>query len=211
MCDKNITISNNNYSCWENKKTTRDEREIIDYLKLNNQLINNKQILHIGIGNSEFGQIFYNKTKLIDGVTITGNERKKGETLQCYNNIYLCNKYNINDMKKKCTNNYDIIIDQGIKCYTCCDKHFEDLFDFYVKKLNENGTIIISLYGMNWSGYDLFTKIKTGLIKQTRDGPNKQKNIFTMSELNKFKKKYNFDVEQINNILFLKFKKKISF
>ena len=36
MCDKNISISeNNNFSCWENKETTKDETEIIKYLKNN--------------------------------------------------------------------------------------------------------------------------------------------------------------------------------
>ena len=36
MCDKNITITeNSNFSCWEHKGTTRDEREIIDYFKPN--------------------------------------------------------------------------------------------------------------------------------------------------------------------------------
>lgn len=72
MCDKNITISeNSNFSCWENNETTRDEKEIIDYLKNNLHIIKNKKILHMGIGNSELGLTFYKYAKYIDGMTIS--------------------------------------------------------------------------------------------------------------------------------------------
>ena len=143
MCDKNISIDiNNNYSFWENHNTSRDEKEIIDYLQQNLNIIKNKKILHIGIGNSELGLIFYKEAKYIDGITISGLEKKNAIKNKCYRNVYICNKYNINDMKIKVIDDYDIIIDQGLKQYTCCQKHFEDLFKFYIEKINIQGLLI---------------------------------------------------------------------
>ena len=141
MCDKNISISeNNNFSCWENKETTKDETEIIKYLKNNLNIIKNKKVLHVGIGNSELGLTFTKYASLIDGITISTLEKNKGVNYNCYRNIHIYNKYNSNDMGK-ILDNYDVIIDQGFKCYTCCYKHFSDLFKFYIEHLNEYGYI----------------------------------------------------------------------
>ena len=91
MCDKNITVDeNNNYSCWEHKGTTKDEREIIEYLNSNLDIIKNKRILHIGIGNSELAVIFSKYASFIDGVTISNLEKKQGLKLKCYRNIHIC-------------------------------------------------------------------------------------------------------------------------
>jgi len=202
MCDNNFSVKiNNNYSFWENHSTSRDEKEIINYLNKNLNLIINKKILHIGIGNSEFAIKFSKYTLFIDGITISGKEKINATKYNCYRNIHICNKYNLNDMKTIIKDNYDLIIDQGIKCYTCCQPHFEELFKFYILKLLKNGLFITSNYGMNWSGYPLHLRLKKKLIK---DDTNKDKsNILGIDELNTLVKKYNLKINKNQNIIFI--------
>ena len=198
MCDKNITITeNSNFSCWENKKTTSDEREIIDYFKNNLHIIKNKKILHMGIGNSEFGLTFCKEATYIDGVTISVPEKNK--VSNCYRNIHICNKYNLNDMKQLLKDDYDLIIDQGIKQFTCCQSHFEELFKFYIEKLNKKGIFVTSKLGMNWSGYPLHLRFKHN------DDTNKDKsNILGINELNTLVKKYKLNIIKVQkNIIIL--------
>jgi len=205
MCDKNITISeNSNFSCWENNETTRDEKEIIDYLKNNLHIIKNKKILHMGIGNSELGLTFYKYAKYIDGMTISVPEKIKASNYNCYRNIHICNKYNLNDMKQLLKNDYDLIIDQGIKCYACCQTHFEELFKFYILNLSKNGLFITSKYGMNWSGYDIKKSIDLNITNRICHKTNFNKNkILTEIELKTYIKNFNLIMEKNNNIILL--------
>ena len=75
-----------NFSYWENKKVTKDEIYIVDYLNNNSESFQNKKILHVGIGNSYVAKKLasYNK---IDGISLSQNE---------LNNAYKLNlpKYN---------------------------------------------------------------------------------------------------------------------
>ena len=203
MCDRNIHIDeSNNYSFWENHSTSRDEKEIIYYLKNNLYLITNKKILHIGIGNSEFGNSFKQYAEIIDGITISGLEKNKALKNNCYSNIYICNKYNVKDMSINILNYYDLIIDQGIKQYTCCQLHFEELFNFYIKRLNKNGMIVTSKLGMDWSGYDIQSKILYNQINNYKhdDITNIHANkVLSISELNNLANKYNFAIKTIEN------------
>ncbi len=205
MCEKNISINeNSNYSCWENKNTTRDEREIIDYLKQNRDILANKKILHVGIGNSELGRVFSQDALLIDGITISVPEKLLSRKYKCYRNVHICNKYNLEDMNK-IMENYDIIIDQGIKQYSCCIEHFNKLFDLYVKKLNDKGMIITSKYGMEWSGYDIKKSININSTNRICHRTNVSNiNKFTKTELELLLNKYRLDKLYINNNLFIK-------
>ena len=205
MCDKNITINeNSNFSCWENHKTTRDEKEIIDYFNNNLHEIKNKKILHVGIGNSELGLTFYKNAEYIDGLTISVPEKIKALNYKCYRNIHICNKYNLNDMTKILNNKYDIIIDQGIKQYTCCQIHFEKLFKFYIEKLQSEGLFITSKLGMNWSGYDIKKSIDLNKTNRICHKTNFNKNnILTEIELKTYIKNFNLIMEKNNNIILL--------
>ena len=60
ICNCSKPNFRNNYSYWEDRNPTSDEKEIIHYLKKNINL-ENKRILHIGIGNSYFAQLILNK------------------------------------------------------------------------------------------------------------------------------------------------------
>ena len=70
----------NNYSYWEDRNSTTDEKEIISYLKNNLNLVN-KNILHIGIGNSLFAQMIL-KNNFIYGISVSSNEIIKGKNYQ---------------------------------------------------------------------------------------------------------------------------------
>ena len=53
-CSKPLFI-NRQYSYWESRETTSDEREIIEKI-LDDKFLFNKNILHVGIGNSELAK-----------------------------------------------------------------------------------------------------------------------------------------------------------
>ena len=53
-CTKPLFI-NRKYSYWESRETTSDERQIIEKI-LEDKLLFNRNILHIGIGNSELAK-----------------------------------------------------------------------------------------------------------------------------------------------------------
>ena len=81
-----------NYSYWEDRNLTTDEKEIINYLKNNFNLVN-KNILHIGIGNSLFAQMIL-KNNFIYGISVSSNEIIKGKNLNLDNyKVFLCDKF----------------------------------------------------------------------------------------------------------------------
>jgi len=88
----------NKYAYWEDREVTSDEREIITYLK-NNINLNNKNILHIGIGNSYLSKEL-SKNNNIYGITVSRKEIISGNNLNLDNyKIFLCDKYSNNFMK----------------------------------------------------------------------------------------------------------------
>ena len=140
----------NNYSYWENSKVTSDEKEITDFLN-KSKLSENKNLLHIGIGNSHIALNLKNY-KSIDGITISNNELNKAKDLEIPNyNIYFKNKYSNGDLLINRVGFYDLIIDNNLKSFACCDNAFEDLINKYKNYLKNNGSIISSLRGMRWS------------------------------------------------------------
>ena len=140
----------NNYSYWESNKVTSDEKEIINFLNLDNLCLD-KKILHVGIGNSFLTQSLKNY-KSIDGITISNNELLYGYKLNLPNyNIFFKNKYAYDNLINNKENYYDIIIDINLKSFSCCDFAFEDLIAKYRRYLKSGGYIITSLNGMSWS------------------------------------------------------------
>ena len=62
------------------------------------------------------------------------------------NNIKI---FNSNFFEKP--NYYDIIIDTNLKSFSCCQYAFDNLMKIYSSILSNNGFIISSFKGMNWS------------------------------------------------------------
>ena len=81
-----------NFSYWESKNVTKDEKYIVDYLNINSEVLKNKNILHVGIGNSYIAKklLSYNK---IDGISLSQNELDYASKLNLPNyNFFFQNK-----------------------------------------------------------------------------------------------------------------------
>jgi len=151
-CIEGCTLFNDTskFSYWENNEATNDEKDVITFLK-NDDLFNNKRILHVGIGSSYIAKNLKNFKK-IDGISISKNEIDLAKKYNIDNyEVFFQNKYCQNNILNKDLSSYDIIIDINIKSFACCDKAFENLFETYSKILNTNGIIISSKAGMKWS------------------------------------------------------------
>ena len=126
-----------NYSYWENNEVTSDEKEITDFLNDSN-LSENKNLLHIGVGNS-YVALNLEKYSHIDGVTISDKEIIKANKLKLPNyKIFFKNKYSKGDLIMDRGGFYDLIIDNNLKSFACCDAAFEDLISKYKKYLKKN-------------------------------------------------------------------------
>lgn len=143
-CKQKIPVINYTDGSWLTIATTPDQQRIEDYLgKL---AVSNKQILHIGTGNSSFAKKFYFNNN-INSVTIVDDEFQHVLSLNLTNyNCYKINKYS-NEILQLPTK-YDIISDNNIASYACCRKHFERMMRNYFSLLNPNGFIITDKKGM---------------------------------------------------------------
>ena len=196
-----------NYSYWENKPQTTDEKEILHFLI--KKKILKKNILHVGIGNSEVALQLGKYNKIV-GITISKPEilSAKKKLIKNYK-TYLINKYSnkLNLLKKY---KFDIVIDINLKSYSCCKKAFEKMFSTLSSLLNKNGFLITNKKGMNWSCMLkpklTFTIKRFGKrILKEENGPKTNK--FTIQECKILAKKNNlrlFQKKKTNIVLFKK-------
>lgn len=125
-----------------------DQKEINDYLL--GYESRGKSILHIGIGNSSIAKMFTH-AKNIDGITISENEEFYAKSLGLNNyHIIRENKYCSNLKTMLGNNKYDLIIDNNLASFVCCEKHFLQFMSTLSSSLKSNGMIITHWYGMQW-------------------------------------------------------------
>ena len=149
ICNCSKPNFKNNYSYWEDRSSTSDENEIIHYLKKKINL-ENKKILHIGIGNSYFAQVILNKN-IVFGISVSSHEISKANNLNLDNyKVYLCDKFSTNFCDLFLNQKFDIIVDNNIKSYSCCKMSYYYFIDNLFKMLNDKGILITSRKGMNW-------------------------------------------------------------
>jgi len=196
-----------NYSYWENKPQTTDEKEILHFL-IKSKILK-KNILHIGIGNSEIALKLSEYNNII-GITISKPEilSAKKKLIKNYK-TYLINKYSnkLNLLKKY---KFDIVIDINLKSYSCCKKAFEKMFSTLSSLLNKNGFLITNKKGMNWSCVLkpklTFTIKRFGKrILKEENGPKTNK--FTIQECKILAKKNNLRLIQKKKTNIVLFKK----
>ncbi len=199
---KNLYTKKNSY--WENRNQTTDEQDISQELTKKN--IKNKNILHIGIGNSKFG-IFFSKNNKVCGISISQNEIDfaKKLSLKKYD-IYFIDKYSINFQHLLSNGPFDYIIDANLKSYTCCQKSFNFMLDNIFKLLKKGGQLITSRKGMKWSK-KLIPKLSFNLknffhfkLKEIDGDPQNQLDI---SELELFCKKKKIKLSFDNKLCYL--------
>ena len=197
-----------NFSYWEDKIETSDEVSILNYI-LKKKLSNNKNILHIGIGNSYIAEnlVSYN---LIDGITLSNNEIKKGEVKKINNyNIYFQNKFSRETLFLNKLNSYDIIIDANLKSFACCNIAFNELFYNYTTMLKKDGFIITSKKGMNWSRFvkpTISFSLKNFFYKKLKEYDGPKSNILTIDESASIARKNNITLQDLDENLII-FKK----
>ena len=184
---KKINFKDKNYSYWENRITTSDEKIIIK--KLNTEETFNKKILHIGIGNSEFS-LKIAKLNKVTGITISKNEIVFAKSLKIKNyKILYCDKYSSNFKKIFKNQQFDLIIDTNLKSYSCCENAFKFYMYTLFKILKKNGSIITTKNGMRWYK-QLKPKLSFNLRKffyyKMKEINGNPKNILKISELEKF-------------------------
>ena len=199
-------FKNQNYEYWESRKTTIDEVEIIKFLKKKFNPIK-KNILHIGIGNSEFAKNF-NKNNKITGITVSNNELYFAKSLKLQNyESYYCDKYTKDLSKITKSKKFDYIIDANLKSYSCYQKSFDYMIKTLIASLNVNGYIFTSRKGMKWYK-KLYPKLTFSFKKffyyKLKEDEGDRKNILSIKELHKIKKQYNLKISFNNKICYLK-------
>jgi hypothetical protein len=132
---------------------TRDETTV-DQARIEAELekldLSGKNILHVGVGNSKFAGRFASRVNLIDGLTVSHNEKTLGDALGIGNyTVYFLNKYS-REFILMIKNRFDFIIDNNLASFACCKFHFYLMLDNYVWSLKSGGQILTEQQGMDW-------------------------------------------------------------
>ena len=199
-------FSKHNFTYWEDRNTTSDELEIIDFLE-NTYKLESKQVLHIGIGNSFFAKKFF-KNNNIFGITISKKEIENANLLNLSNyKFLLCDKYSKNFIRELNNLKFDVIVDTNLKSYSCCHESFNFFMENLFNKLNDGGILITSKNGMRW-----FKKLKPKLsfnfknffYYKLKEVDGNKENILTIDELKNLSKRYNLKFSFDNKLCYLK-------
>src|SRR5438067_152083 len=113
---------------------TKDETTV-DQARIEAQLdkldLSGKTILHIGVGNSKVAQRFASRVNLIDGLTVSHNEKILADSLGIGNyTVYLLNKYS-REFILTIRTRFDFIVDNNLASFACCKYHFYLMLDNY--------------------------------------------------------------------------------
>ena len=199
-------FSKHNYTYWEDRDTTSDEIEIIDFLE-NSYKLESKKILHIGIGNSFFAKKFF-KNNHIFGITISKKEIENANLLNLSNyKVFLCDKYSKNFKNELKDEKFDIIVDTNLKSYSCCHESFIFFIENLFNKLNNKGMLITSRNGMRWFKElrpKLSFNIKNFFHFKLKEVDGNKENILTTDELKSLSKRYNLEFSFDDKLCYLK-------
>ena len=207
ICKCNRTnFSNKNYTYWEDRRTTTDELEIIEYLKKFCNM-KHKNILHIGIGNSFLANNFVNDCQ-ITGITISNKEILKAKSLNLDNyNYFLCDKYsnNFKDLIKD--KKFDFIVDTNLKSYSCCQKTFEFMMANMFASIKKSGELITSRNGMDWVK-ELKPKLSFSMNKlfyfKLKEVEGKISNKLSLEEIKTLSNRHNIKMSFDKKLCYLK-------
>ncbi len=129
-------------------ETTVDQARI--EAEMDEMDLSGKNILHVGVGNSKFASRFANRVNLIDGLTVSRNEKTLADSLRIGNySAHFLNKYS-RDFILTIRNRYDFIVDNNLASFACCKYHFYLMLDNYIWSLRPGGQILTDQQGMDW-------------------------------------------------------------
>ena len=204
-CSKS-DFSKHSYTYWEDRDTTSDEIEIIDFLE-NSYKLESKKILHIGIGNSFFAKKFF-KNNNIFGITISKKEIEKANLLNLSNYKFaLCDKYSKNFIEELNNKKFDVIVDTNLKSYSCCHESFDFFMENLLTKLENGGILITSKNGMRWFKElkpKLSFNFKNFFYYKLKEVSGNKENILTTNELINLSKRYNLEFSFDDKLCYLK-------
>ena len=203
---KKYDFSKKNYTYWEDRKTTSDEIDVINFIKENFDL-KNKYLLHLGIGNSEIVTNF-SETKKIVGVTISNRELQKAQNLNLNNyESYLCDKYSTNFYELVKNIKFDFIIDTNLKSYSCCELSFNFFMNNLANILKFKGIILTSKKGMNWYKKlipKLSFDMKNFFFFKLKEIEGNKENIFSKNDIDLFIKQHPVTFNEEDKICYFK-------
>ena len=129
-------------------ETTVDQASI--EAELDRMTINGAGILHVGVGNSKFAQRFAAGVHLVDGLTVSPNEKALADSLNIANyTVYVLNKYS-REFVLTIKHKYDFVVDNNLASFACCKYHFYLMLDNYIWALKPGGRILTDQQGMDW-------------------------------------------------------------
>lgn len=198
-----------NFSYWESKNVTKDEIYIVDYLNTNSEPLKDKNILHVGIGNSYIARKLLSYNQIV-GISVSQNELDYASKLNLANyNFFFQNKYANQKVFSDVSSFYNIIIDVNLKSFSCCEIAFNEMFKMYVEIINKNGKIITSRAGLKWSRIIkpvLNFSLKKFFYKRLKEFDGPISNILSIQNCEEISEKFNLhiDLSDQNLIIFTK-------
>ncbi len=140
------------YVDYSRMEVTEDQQRIMQYL--HRHIAPNDSILHVGIGNSDLAAQFFNKTSLIEGLTVSDRELEYARSFDLPNySVHLLSKHS-REFLLLISNKFDYIIDNNLPSFACCRYHFFTMMDNYLWALKPGGKIITDESGLNWACKD---------------------------------------------------------
>ena len=118
--------------------------------------------------------------------------------------VYYCDKMSMNFREIFSKFKFDIIIDNNLKSYSCCQKSFEYMFENFVNVLNNNGIIISNKNGMNWVkklNPKISFNFKNFFHYKMREIDGNFENIFSMEEASKISNKFSLKLILDNDVV----------
>ncbi|QOV89232.1 hypothetical protein [Humisphaera borealis] len=116
--------------------------------------LTNRDLLHVGIGNSHLAMRLSPRCRLIDGITVAEAERQRGRATGLANYRALkANKYAVS-LAAILNRHYDHIIDNNLASFACCGFHLMLMMSSYRLMLRHGGSILTDRQGMEWTVSD---------------------------------------------------------
>ncbi|MGH9277995.1 MAG: hypothetical protein ACRD12_07800 [Acidimicrobiales bacterium] len=136
---------------------TRDETTV-DQARIEHALEGlgavDRNLLHVGVGNSGFALRFAPVAHVVDGLTVSPAEKDLADSLGIANyTVYLLSKYS-RELVLTLQHRYDFVVDNNLASFACCTFHFFRMLDSYVWCLRPGGRILTDQRGMDFTVED---------------------------------------------------------
>ncbi|WDE14313.1 SAM-dependent methyltransferase [Thalassomonas haliotis] len=157
------------YSCQESTEDQQRIEAVLDNLISSGEIAQGSRVLHIGVGNSRFAAKFTAQGIKVDGITVSESEQQLGESLKLNDyQVYVANKYHRDFTGYFEPKQFDVIVDNNLASFSCCQYHFYQMLENYLGCLKTGGKILTDQRGMDWAlagpGFILDFEKLTGVV-----------------------------------------------